>query len=213
MGSKQIELYYSYRSGYSYLAVQRLIGWVRENDIDLQIRPVFPLALREPDIIQNSDPLRRPYMLLDCIRLAEFYEIPFRWANPDPVVVHYDPIQIASEQPFIYRLTRLAMLAAVRNKSLEFTLEVGALLWNGEVDDWSEGDHLKLAVARAGLDLDEMDEQIVSHQETLDKQLDVNQKEQRGAGHWGVPLMVFNDEPFWGQDRISLLQWRIKNSD
>ena len=30
------------------------------------------------------------------------------------------------------------------------------------------------------------------------------------AGHWGVPTMVFEGEPFFGQDRIDLLIWRMQ---
>ena len=30
------------------------------------------------------------------------------------------------------------------------------------------------------------------------------------AGHWGVPLMVFEEEPFYGQDRFDHLLWRMK---
>ncbi|TMB53500.1 MAG: 2-hydroxychromene-2-carboxylate isomerase, partial [Deltaproteobacteria bacterium] len=30
------------------------------------------------------------------------------------------------------------------------------------------------------------------------------------AGHWGVPTMVFAGEPFFGQDRIELLVWRMR---
>ena len=33
---------------------------------------------------------------------------------------------------------------------------------------------------------------------------------QTGAGHWGVPLMVFQGEPFFGQDRIEDLTWRMR---
>jgi len=27
--------------------------------------------------------------------------------------------------------------------------------------------------------------------------------------HWGVPLMVLDEEPFFGQDRIDALLWRL----
>jgi 2-hydroxychromene-2-carboxylate isomerase len=30
------------------------------------------------------------------------------------------------------------------------------------------------------------------------------------AAHTGVPLFVFNEEPFFGQDRIDQLIWRMK---
>ena len=36
-----------------------------------------------------------------------------------------------------------------------------------------------------------------------------NEAAQKAAGHWGVPLMVFNGEPFFGQDRIDMLVWRM----
>jgi 2-hydroxychromene-2-carboxylate isomerase len=32
------------------------------------------------------------------------------------------------------------------------------------------------------------------------------------SGHWGVPTLVFNGEPFFGQDRIDTLRWRLEQS-
>jgi len=29
------------------------------------------------------------------------------------------------------------------------------------------------------------------------------------AGHWGVPTFVFEGEPFFGEDRIDTLRWRL----
>ena len=37
-----------------------------------------------------------------------------------------------------------------------------------------------------------------------------NQEAVEAAGHWVVPTMVFAGEPFFGQDRIDLLVWRLK---
>ena len=36
-----------------------------------------------------------------------------------------------------------------------------------------------------------------------------NQTALEEAGHWGVPTMVLNGEPFFGQDRIETLRWRL----
>jgi len=30
------------------------------------------------------------------------------------------------------------------------------------------------------------------------------------AGHWGVPTRVFEGEPFFGEDRLDVLLWRLK---
>jgi 2-hydroxychromene-2-carboxylate isomerase len=43
-------------------------------------------------------------------------------------------------------------------------------------------------------------------------QLQRNEAAQEKAGHSGTPLMVFKGEPFFGQDRIKLLIWRLKES-
>ena len=32
---------------------------------------------------------------------------------------------------------------------------------------------------------------------------------QRAAGHWGVPMIVFDGEPFFGQDRFDQFKWRL----
>ncbi len=37
-----------------------------------------------------------------------------------------------------------------------------------------------------------------------------NEKDQAASGHWGVPTFVFENEPFFGQDRIDLLLWRMQ---
>jgi 2-hydroxychromene-2-carboxylate isomerase len=36
-----------------------------------------------------------------------------------------------------------------------------------------------------------------------------NEKAHAASGHWGVPTFVFENEPFFGQDRIDLLIWRM----
>ena len=40
--------------------------------------------------------------------------------------------------------------------------------------------------------------------------VEANQIAQRAAGHWGVPMMTFNGEAFFGQDRFDQLKWRME---
>ncbi|MGH6781444.1 MAG: 2-hydroxychromene-2-carboxylate isomerase, partial [Sphingomonadaceae bacterium] len=44
----------------------------------------------------------------------------------------------------------------------------------------------------------------------LDAEIAANQVALERAGHWGVPTLVFNGEPFFGQDRIDLALWRME---
>ena len=66
------------------------------------------------------------------------------------------------------------------------------------------------AVARAvGLDLEKLDAEVATGSAGFKAEIEDNQIAHRLAGHWGVPLMVVQDEPFFGQDRIDLLAWRL----
>ena len=84
------------------------------------------------------------------------------------------------------------------------------MIWSGTVDDWHEGDHLAGAAARAGLDLAELDAEATADAEALDAEIAANQAALEAAGHWGVPTLVFEGEPFFGQDRIALAKWRME---
>jgi 2-hydroxychromene-2-carboxylate isomerase len=114
--------------------------------------------------------------------------------------------KIAEDQPYIFRLTRLGQAAARRGRSLDFCDEVSRVIWGG-ITGWHEGDHLKKAAQRAGLDLAELDLEVSEEAAALDAEIADNQKALESAGHWGVPTLVFEGEPFFGQDRIDLAVW------
>ena len=113
------------------------------------------------------------------------------------------------EQPYIHRLTRLGAAAAERGKGLAFLDEVSRTIWGGTTPDWHLGDHLAKAAERAGLDFADLEAAALAEPERLDAVMEANQKAQREAGHYGVPLMAFNGEPFFGQDRFDQLKWRL----
>ena len=75
---------------------------------------------------------------------------------------------------------------------------------------WNTGDHLAHAAARAGLDLATMETRIAQDTGAYDALLAENQDALEKAGHWGVPTLSFNGEAFFGQDRIDVLLWRLK---
>ena len=204
------DLYWSFRSPYSYLVTPRLVALEREHDVAATVRPVYPIAVRQPDFFANNDPLWVTYFLRDIGRSAEFVGLPFRWASPDPVRMDMATRTYPKEQPYIHRLTHLGVAAAERGRGLAFLDEVSRLIWGGAVTDWHLGDHLARAAERAGLDLVELDAAISADPEHHVAMVTANQDAQRVGGHYGVPLMVFEGEPFYGQDRFDQLEWRMK---
>ena len=203
------DLFWSFRSPYSYLAIGRYRALAASHDVMINLRPVYPLAVRQPDFFERNHPNWLSYTVRDMIRVAQFHGIPFGPPRPDPIVQDMTTRAIAAEQPYIYRLTRLGQAASRRGKSLAFAHEAGQLIWGG-AQDWHLGDHLAGAARRADLDLAELDAEAVSDAEALDIEIAANQVALEIAGHWGVPTLVFDGEPFFGQDRIEMAKWRME---
>ncbi len=210
--SLEFDLFYSFRSPYSYLATGRIVALTKKYDVSVNFRPVYPLAVRKADFFKTVNPMWPRYVLLDIVRVAQREGIPLGWPQPDPIVMDFETMEVSKEQPYIYRLVRLGIAASLEGKGLAFADEVSRVIWTGEVKNWHEGDHLAKAVARVGLSLEEMDRAIEARPEYYDGIAAENQKALEEAGHWGVPTMVFNGEPFFGQDRLNLLVWRMKQN-
>jgi 2-hydroxychromene-2-carboxylate isomerase len=205
-----IDVFWSFRSPYSYLATPRLVELARDYDLTVNVRPVLPIAVRIPGFFDTVNPLWPPYLMRDTYRIAQYLGLDYGWPRPDPIVQDFATRQVAAEQPYIYRLTRLGVEAARRGRGLPFIDEVSRLIWSGKVDGWHEGTHLADAAARAGLDLAELDAVVTRDATALDAVIAKNQEDHLAAGHWGVPTMVFEGEPFFGQDRLDLLVWRLR---
>ena len=203
-----IDTYWSFRSPYSYLAIPDLLQLREDYDVDVALRVVLPLAVRSPEKVFDPDNLKPMlYIVMDAQRRAEYLGIPYRFpAKPDPVVQDLETLSVPEEQPYIYRLCKLGVEAQRRGKGLDLAAAISRMIMGG-TDNWDQGDHLAKAVASAGLDLDELEAAIAEG----DQMAEVEQNHQAldAAGHWGVPTMVLRNEPFFGQDRIATLRWRL----
>jgi 2-hydroxychromene-2-carboxylate isomerase len=204
------DLYWSFRSPYSYMIMHRLTALERAFDVQGRIRPVYPLAVRTPEFFDSRDPLWFSYFQADIHREAAFLGLPFRWPKPDPVKFDFATRSYPKDQPYILRLTRLGALAAEKGRGLAYLDEVSRVIWGGTVDEWHEGDHLDGAAARAGLDPREMNQTVVDEADRLHGVVEENQTAQRAAGHYGVPMIAFAGEAFFGQDRFDQFKWRLE---
>ncbi|MEM7468776.1 MAG: DsbA family protein [Pseudomonadota bacterium] len=206
----QIDVFWSMRSPYCYLALDRLLEMRQCWVVDINIRTVYPVAIRNPEFFKTVSPHYRPYHLLDSKRIAERLQIPYRRPIPDPIIQDMSTNEIATDQPFIRRLTRLAAAAEEQSMALQFQDKVMRLIWNGETDNWHEKLHLHNAISSAGLDAAALENAVDSNPAHFDAIIEQNQDDQASGGHGGVPLFVFEGEPFFGQDRMEALLWRMQ---
>jgi len=205
---EKIQVYWSFRSPYSYLVTPDLIQLRDKFDVDIELKVVLPTAVRSKESLFNTDNKNRiSYILMDVTRRADYLGRPLSFPNPDPIVQDMDTFQVADEQPYIFWLSKLGVEANRQGKGIDFAANVSRLIWGG-TKNWNQGEHLRLAAEQAHLNLAQMEEVIENsdHMEELEK----NHLGLAQAGHWGVPTMVVRGEPFFGQDRIKTLEWRLE---
>src|SRR3546814_19922357 len=98
------DLFWSFRSPYSYLAIGRYRALAASHDVTISLRPVYPLAIRQPDFFERNHPNWLSYTTRALIRVAQFHGLPFGPPRPDPILPDFATPPLAAEQPSIYPL-------------------------------------------------------------------------------------------------------------
>ncbi len=207
---KKLEFYFSFRSPYSYLAIDRLGSIIDEFNLDADLRIVRPLALREPDFFKNNRPQFMGYFLQDVMREAARCGLPISHPSPDPIDMNMMTGEVNPAQPIMDNIIGLGLAAKEQGRGFAFASEVSKLVWQG-TKDWNTGECLKDAAARAGLEYPVLKEWQNANQSQIKKMIEENEATQNKY-HWGVPLMVLEREAFFGQDRLDALVWRLKST-
>ena len=203
----QVKVFYSLQSDYCYFLLDRLLDLSHKN-IEIKIMPVLGGVLRLPQRYADRDALEQSYFQTDTQRTAEFLGLPYAYPDPSPIQFKPDSLwNPEPQQPLNEFINRLFMGSEQSGKGLQFLDKVARRLWDGSTPGWDQGEHLVNAMNDAGMDLD-----TILHNMPWDKAkqlFQINAQEMLDSGHWGVPLMVYEQEAFYGQDRFDQLIWRM----
>ena len=118
--------------------------------------------------------------------------------KPDPIKQNIITGKISNDQPYIFNICHMGQLMCNRGKGIEFAYELSKLIWS--VKNWNNDELLKPLLAKFGEDLDEVRESINLNEKTLIEEIEMNQLDQKEAGHHGVPLNVYKGKYYFGQD-------------
>ncbi len=93
--------FFSFRSPFSYLALPEDAELSRRGgDLAVNLRPVYPLAVRVRRLLQEGQPELHSLCGAGLTpRVAEHEGIPFRFPRPDPIVQDLTTLEVATEQP------------------------------------------------------------------------------------------------------------------
>ena len=218
----EVVIYWSMRSPYSYLSMDRLLYLHSNYNVDVSVRVIFPVAVRTRHKGGKAGSGRWyffGYSTIDMERTGLYEGIPFRFANPDPILQDHNPqgectglVAPMELQPYIAWLVRLASAAQLAGKTLEYCLAVSPLIWGArtKVGEWPL--HVEAAVNSIGMDYDATIKDIQANPDKYDAVWQQNQIDFQATGQGGVPTMSWNGEPFFGQDRFNQFFWRLREN-
>ncbi len=186
------EMWFSFRSPYSYIALEQIQGILAPHGIPLVLRQVAPMVVRGLPLPS----VKRLYIVRDAKREADRQGIPFG-EIVDPLGAGVDNC--------------LAIVHWANQRSpadgVAFARSAMRGIW-AEAKDPAEYVDLRHLVERAGLPWEEARAAIgapgaatAAHENATD--LD-------GAGLWGVPSFRIGEFVAWGQDRLPLLADRLR---
>ena len=209
----KIDLYFSYRSPYSYLILPRMLKLKEKYDIEINFKVVYPIAIRMPEWFEGKNFFTFFFFKMIDMRLqAKKLGIPFTSKlKPDPIRQNIMTGKISSHQPYIFDICHLGQMAQMKGVGMEFAFEVSSLIFGG-VENWNTDENLSEAAKKVGLDLTQLRESVNVHEEEIIGQIKQNQVDQLNAGHHGVPLTVIGDKHFFGQDQFDkIMKTLIEN--
>ena len=199
----KIDLYFSYRSPYSYLILPRMLELKEKYDIDINFKIVYPIAIRMPEWFEGKNIFTYFFFKMIDMRLqAKKLGIPFTTKlRPDPIRQNIMTGKISNHQPYIFDICHLGQMAQIKGVGIEFAFEVSSMIFGG-VEKWNTDENLSKAAKKVGLDLKQLRESVNVHEEEIISQIKQTQVDQLNAGHHGVPLTVIGDKYFFGQDQF-----------
>lgn len=186
-----LQLYFSFRSPYAYLALRPAYRIATAFGLKLDVRPVMPMVMR-------GLPVPRPkllYIVRDAKREAARLGVPFEKFS--------DAVGSGAE-----RCIAVFYYAKEQRKERDFLLEAGNAIWH-EATDVSTDEGMRKVTERAGLFWPEV--KAAMTRDEWRAKCEASREEMTEAGVWGVPVFRIGDTALWGQDRDWLIARQIED--
>ena len=185
-----IELFYSFRSPYSYVALEQTFAIADAFGIELKVRPVLPMVMRGMQVPKA----KLLYIVRDTFREAIRRNVPF--GN------FADPVGSGVE-----RCLALFRYAESEHRERDFLLNAGRAIW-AEAIDVATDPGMRKVTGRSGLFWPEAKASMQG--DDWREEVEGNRESMMDSGSWGVPTTRMGDFVVWGQDRDWLLVRHIE---
>jgi 2-hydroxychromene-2-carboxylate isomerase len=194
--SKQVDYYLSPPSPFVYLGHERFTAIAEKHGVQVNLKPfdlgkVFSVSGGLP--LAQRPPQRQAYRLVELARWSEYLGMPLN-LHPKFFPVAGDPAA---------KLVIAAQLANGTARAMTLVGALGRAIWAEERNIADEATLLQLADA-CGLDGAALLK--ASEGQAVQAAYAQNTQDAVSAGVFGAPWFVYQGQPYWGQDRLDLLE-------
>ena len=189
-GTREIKMYSDYKSPYAYLAFDPAFALEQRYDVRVRWIP-FQLRLKGKGQRSAYSEYKVKYSYLDARR----------WAKPRGLWIR-GPLKIYDTTPALVG----GLFAEKHGRLIDYSRKVYELFFRRELEV-DQPEAVAGVIAKLGL----------SEREYLDylagegmQAYERAQEEASADQIFGVPLFIFEGEPFWGYDRMALLEQRLQ---
>lgn len=199
-----IEYYFSFISLWSYIGSRRLRVLAKENNAKIIYKPINLMHIFS---ISGGLPVKQRSTQRQAYRLVEME----RWRRVRDVPIVQHPKYYPADPSLAHRV----FLAAIEevghdNESVqEFARRGLETVWANESDIADPAVIVALA-NDVGLEGSRLLERAKTEKELSEKE-EALTKEAVTKNFFGAPIYLYRDEPFWGQDRLEMLDDVIKS--
>ncbi len=187
---KPLTIFWSARSPYSYIGLERAVLLCRHYQIPCEVKPVLPMMMRGMAVPST----KKMYIFHDTKREAKKLGLPYGFVA--------DPLGAGVE-----RCYALFEFAKSQGKEVDFVLSFAREVnTNGVRADTQAG--MKKIVTQANLNW-ETASHYLDNTDWLDWAQE-NLETLYGLGCWGVPCFQYGDITVWGQDRLVFIEQAFK---
>lgn len=193
--SKTVDFFWDPASTYSYLAATQIEALARRCDAQIHWKPFLLGKVFEAtgNKMPAALPSKGKYLFRDARMWAKLYGVPFRFPKLFPL-----NSVLAS---------RACLAAANHGKGVEFSLALLKAYW-ADGQDPSQPEVVSAIAESVGLDGAAL---LAATQDPAVKDaLRANTEEAIRRGAFGAPTFYVDEEMFWGNDRLALLEAYLK---
>jgi carboxymethylenebutenolidase len=196
--AKTVDYYFSPMSPWTHLGHERFLAIARRHGARVDAKPVdygriFPQSGGLP--LAKRAPQRQKYRMVELKRWRDYLGVPL---TLEPKHFPYDTLPAT-----------LLILAVKKQAGGDAALAViGAILRGCWVEerDMADAGELQAVLVTAGLD-----PALLARSKDPGHAAEYDRLTQEAIERdvFGAPTYVYDGEPFWGQDRLDLLDWRM----